>query len=58
MQDDKKGEASSTGVHEFVSDSVRASDTDIEEVRAGMEKLGMKPKKGQCHSSIPSIEAI
>ncbi|XP_012277282.1 synapse-associated protein of 47 kDa isoform X3 [Orussus abietinus] len=32
--------------HEFVSDSVRASDTDIQEVREGMKKLGMQPPKG------------
>ena len=33
--------------HEFVSDSVRASDTDIQEVREGMKKLGMQSTKGQ-----------
>ncbi|XP_015599553.1 synapse-associated protein of 47 kDa isoform X2 [Cephus cinctus] len=31
--------------HEFVSDSMRASDTDIQEVREGMKKLGMQPPK-------------
>lgn len=31
--------------HEFVSDSMRASDTDLEEVREGMKKLGMQPSK-------------
>ncbi|KAI4478098.1 hypothetical protein M0804_012289 [Polistes exclamans] len=33
--------------HEFVSDSMRVSDTDLEEVREGMKKLGMQPSKGQ-----------
>lgn len=33
--------------HEFVSDSVRASDTDIQEVREGMKKLGIQSPKGQ-----------
>lgn len=33
--------------HEFVSDSVQASDTDIQEVREGMKKLGMQTPKGQ-----------
>lgn len=32
--------------HEFVSDSMRVSDTDLEEVREGMKKLGMQPPKG------------
>ncbi|XP_076620315.1 synapse-associated protein 47kD isoform X2 [Colletes latitarsis] len=31
--------------HEFVSDSMRVSDTDLEEVREGMKKLGMQPPK-------------
>ncbi|XP_051163129.1 synapse-associated protein of 47 kDa isoform X2 [Leptopilina boulardi] len=31
--------------HEFVSDSVQASDTDIQEVREGMKKLGMQTLK-------------
>ncbi|XP_046825860.1 synapse-associated protein 1 [Vespa crabro] len=31
--------------HEFVSDSMRVSDTDLEEVREGMKKLGMQPSK-------------
>ncbi|XP_033210239.1 synapse-associated protein of 47 kDa isoform X2 [Belonocnema kinseyi] len=31
--------------HEFVSDSVRASDTDLQEVREGMKKLGMQSPK-------------
>ncbi|XP_043483686.1 synapse-associated protein of 47 kDa isoform X2 [Leptopilina heterotoma] len=31
--------------HEFVSDSVRASDTDIQEVREGMKKLGIQSPK-------------
>ncbi|XP_076303815.1 synapse-associated protein 47kD isoform X2 [Lasioglossum baleicum] len=31
--------------HEFVSDSMRVSDTDLEEVREGMRKLGMQPPK-------------
>ncbi|XP_012251191.2 synapse-associated protein of 47 kDa isoform X3 [Athalia rosae] len=31
--------------HEFVSDTMRASDTDIQEVREGMKKLGMQPPK-------------
>ncbi|XP_054000430.1 synapse-associated protein 1 isoform X2 [Hylaeus anthracinus] len=31
--------------HEFVSDSMRISDTDLEEVREGMKKLGMQPPK-------------
>lgn len=35
-------------IHEFVSDSVRATDTDIKEVREGMKKLGMQnANKGQ-----------
>ncbi|XP_046746360.1 synapse-associated protein of 47 kDa isoform X3 [Diprion similis] len=29
--------------HEFVSDTMRASDMDIQEVREGMKKLGMQP---------------
>lgn len=33
--------------HEFVSDTMRVSDTDLEEVREGMRKLGMQPPKGQ-----------
>lgn len=33
--------------HEFVSDTMRVSDTDLEEVREGMKKLGMQPPKGQ-----------
>ncbi|KOX73750.1 Synapse-associated protein of 47 kDa [Melipona quadrifasciata] len=32
--------------HEFVSDSMRVTDTDLEEVREGMKKLGMQPPKG------------
>lgn len=32
--------------HEFVSDTMRVSDTDLEEVREGMKKLGMQPPKG------------
>ncbi|XP_011155809.1 synapse-associated protein of 47 kDa isoform X1 [Solenopsis invicta] len=31
--------------HEFVSDTMRVSDTDLEEVREGMKKLGMQPPK-------------
>ncbi|CAK9819142.1 Synapse-associated protein of 47 kDa [Anthophora plagiata] len=31
--------------HEFVSDSMRVLDTDLEEVREGMKKLGMQPPK-------------
>ncbi|XP_015189023.1 PREDICTED: synapse-associated protein 1 [Polistes dominula] len=31
--------------HEFVSDSMRVTDTDLEEVREGMKKLGMQPSK-------------
>ncbi|XP_025269587.1 synapse-associated protein of 47 kDa isoform X2 [Camponotus floridanus] len=31
--------------HEFVSDTMRVSDTDLEEVREGMRKLGMQPPK-------------
>ncbi|KAK9303561.1 hypothetical protein QLX08_004785 [Tetragonisca angustula] len=31
--------------HEFVSDSMRVTDTDLEEVREGMKKLGMQPPK-------------
>ncbi|XP_046621153.1 synapse-associated protein 1 [Neodiprion virginianus] len=31
--------------HEFISDTMRASDTDIREVREGMKKLGMQPPK-------------
>lgn len=31
--------------HEFVSDTFRASSTDIEEVREGMRRLGMDPAK-------------
>ncbi|XP_076676316.1 synapse-associated protein 47kD isoform X3 [Andrena cerasifolii] len=31
--------------HEFVSDSMRVSDTDLQEVREGMKKLGMQPPK-------------
>ncbi|XP_043252791.1 synapse-associated protein of 47 kDa isoform X2 [Colletes gigas] len=31
--------------HEFVSDSMRVSDTDLEEVLEGMKKLGMQPPK-------------
>ena len=38
--------------HEFVSDSVRASDTDIQEVREGMKKLGMQSPRGQYSLSI------
>lgn len=34
--------------HEFVSDTVRPTDTDIEEVREGMKKLGMQPPKGKA----------
>ncbi|PBC28093.1 synapse-associated protein 1 isoform X3 [Apis laboriosa] len=33
--------------HEFVSDSMRVSDTDLEEVREGMKKLGMQPPKAE-----------
>jgi hypothetical protein len=31
--------------HEFVSDTFRASSSDLEEVREGMKKLGMDPAK-------------
>ncbi|XP_066585734.1 synapse-associated protein 1-like isoform X2 [Prorops nasuta] len=31
--------------HEFVSDSMRVTDTDLQEVREGMKKLGMQPPK-------------
>lgn len=33
--------------HEFVSDSMRASNTDIEEVKEGMKKLAMQSAKGE-----------
>lgn len=37
--------------HEFVSDTFRASSSDLEEVREGMKKLGMDPAKrnGKFH---------
>jgi hypothetical protein len=40
-------ESTSTGspTHEFVSDTFRASSSDLEEVREGMRKLGMDPAK-------------
>lgn len=31
--------------HEFVSDTFRASSTDLEEIRHGMKQLGIEPEK-------------
>ncbi|XP_063995043.1 synapse-associated protein of 47 kDa isoform X1 [Diachasmimorpha longicaudata] len=61
IQDDKK--SASSGVHEFVADSVRASDTDTKEVRVGVEKLGMKPTKeeeweGELEAELKDFEIV
>nr|CAD7262149.1 unnamed protein product [Timema shepardi] len=43
--DDVLATTSDSPAHEFVSDTFRASSSDLEEVREGMKKLGMDPDK-------------
>nr|CAD7457357.1 unnamed protein product [Timema tahoe] len=43
--DDVLSTASDSPAHEFVSDTFRATSSDLEEVREGMKKLGMDPDK-------------
>ncbi|XP_043281514.1 synapse-associated protein of 47 kDa isoform X4 [Venturia canescens] len=49
--------------HEFVSDSVRATDTDIKEVREGMKRLGMQNGKeeeweGELEAELKDFEVV
>jgi len=46
--------------HEFVSDTFRASSSDLEEVREGMKKLGMDPanRNGKLFLKLHQVQFI